>query len=185
MYKENTAFYRWLKTGQIKPYDDVVERQMYHYIQNYLSNLGLKQYEISNFARPGYQSRHNMKYWQLEDYLGLGVGASSNIGLTRMTNVGNFETYYRLIDQGQLPYHIDERLTREDREQEYIILSMRLLQGFDIDFINQRFGIDFLNKYQEAVEKHLQTGLIQIKDNRLQFTQRGLDIDNQFYPDII
>lgn len=102
-----------------------------------------------------------------------------------MTNVGNFETYYWLIDQGQLPYHIDERPTREDREQEYIILSMRLLQGFDIDFINQRFGIDFLNKYQEAVEKHLQTGLIQIKDNRLQFTQRGLDIGNQFYLDII
>ncbi|MGX7106487.1 radical SAM family heme chaperone HemW [Hutsoniella sourekii] len=185
MYKENTAFYRWLKTGQIKPYNDEVEREMYHYIQSELRACGLQQYEISNFARPGYESRHNMKYWQLEDYLGLGLGASSNIGLVRTTIVPTFEEYYQLVEEGQFPCQVDEELTIEDREKEYIILSMRLLKGFSIAKINQRFGIDFETKYQEAIHKHLQTGLVQIDQGNFQFTDKGLDIGNQFYLDII
>ena len=76
-------------------------------------------------------------------------------------------------------------LSLEEKEQEYIILSMRLIEGVSIEEVNRKFGIDFLKKYDYAVQKHLKTGLLQLQDGRLKFTQLGLDVGNQFYLDII
>lgn len=185
MIKDNTPFHRWIQTGQIKLVDDETERYMYHLIQEKLTAHGFHQYEISNFAKIGAESRHNKKYWTLEDYIGLGLGASSNIGLERSVNQHSFTKYFDMIDKGKLPVQSSEKLSGEEREKEYIMLHLRLLQGFDIDEINQRFKINFIEKYQDAIEKHLNYQTVGLKDNRFYFTPRGLDIGNQFYLDIL
>ena len=185
MIKDDTPLKRWVLTGQVKLPSEELERTMYHYIQERLKAAGFEQYEISNFARPGYESRHNKKYWRLDNYLGLGLGASSNVDLIRYDNERSFSAYYQKIDQGLPPVMSQEVMTLEDREKEYIMLNMRLLKGFSIPEINQRFGIDFLTKYQKAIEKHLNTGIIQLSEDRIAFTELGLDIGNQFYLDIL
>lgn len=185
MIKDNTPFHRWIQTGQIKLVDEETERYMYHLIQEKLTAHGFHQYEISNFAKKGAESRHNKKYWTLEDYIGLGLGASSNIGLERSVNQPSFTKYFDMIDKGKLPVQSSEKLSGEEREKEYIMLHLRLLQGFDIGEINQRFKINFIEKYQDAIEKHLNYQTVGLKDNRFYFTPRGLDIGNQFYLDIL
>lgn len=185
MIKERTPFQRWVLTGQIKLIEDEEERSMYHYIQDQLAQYGFHQYEISNFAKPGYESRHNKKYWQLENYLGLGLGASSNIDLDRFVNHRRFADYYQMIDAGQAPVQYREEMTMEEREKEFIMLNLRLLKGFKLEEINQRFGIDFLSKYQTVLDKHLQTGIINYDADRVWFTDFGLDVGNQFYLDIL
>lgn len=184
MFEPHTNFTKWLREGQISQVDDETDRQMYHLIQERLIADGLEQYEISNFARPGKACRHNLKYWRLEDYLGLGLGASSNIGLERFTNYQNFLTYYEAIDRGERPVETLETMPLEEREKEFIMLNTRLIQGFSITEMNQRFGIDFLEKYQAPIAKHLATGLVEIQGDRFKFTPYGLDVGNQFYVDI-
>lgn len=185
MIKPNTPYARWVKTKQITLFDDDLERQMYHYIQECLVNAGYHQYEISNFSRGMSQSIHNKKYWRLENYLGIGLGASSNMDNLRFSNVRRFDQYFDKIDAGQRPILIDEKLTKEDREKEFIMLNLRLLRGFDIEEVNEKFGIDFLSKYQEAIQKHLHYKTVQLKDGRFMFTNYGLDVGNQFYLDIL
>lgn len=185
MIKPNTPYARWVKTKQITLFDDDLERDMYYYIQEHLTASGFNQYEISNFSRGNHLSRHNQKYWRLDNYLGLGLGASSNMDNLRFSNVRRFEQYFDLIDAGQRPLLIDERLTKEDREKEFIMLNLRLLNGFDIKELNQRFDIDFEVKYANAIEKHLKYGTVKIDQGRFMFTNYGLDIGNQFYLDIL
>lgn len=185
MIKDNTNFQRWLKAGRIKLFDEKTDRDMYHNIQDRLSQAGFNQYEISSFARDGKESRHNKKYWQLENYLGVGMGASSNIDLRRFTNTRLFKDYFAAIDQGQMPVESSEMMDLEEREKEFIMLNMRLRKGFDISVINQRFGIDFKEKYKDALEKHLKYKVIQIEGDHISFTDYGLDVGNQFYLDIL
>lgn len=185
MIKDNTNFQRWLKAGRIKLFDEKTDRDMYHNIQDRLSQAGFNQYEISSFARDGKESRHNKKYWQLENYLGVGMGASSNIDLRRFTNTRRFKDYFAAIDQGQMPVESSEMMDLEEREKEFIMLNMRLRKGFDISVINQRFGIDFKEKYKDALEKHLKYKVIQIEGDHISFTDYGLDVGNQFYLDIL
>ena len=185
MIKPNTPYARWVKTKQITLFDDDLERQMYHYIQESLVDAGYHQYEISNFSRGMSQSIHNKKYWRLENYLGIGLGASSNMDNLRFSNVRRFDQYFDKIDAGQRPILIDEKLTKKDREKEFIMLNLRLLRGFDIKEVNEKFGIDFLSKYQEAIQKHLHYKTVQLKDGRFMFTNYGLDVGNQFYLDIL
>ena len=186
MIKDKTPFARWHHTGKIQLSDDDEERDMYHYIQQTLKQSGYEQYEISNFAKaPHYQSRHNKKYWQLKDYLGIGLGAASNIGLRRFSNSRRFDQYFQMIDQGQRPIVYMEAMDMEAREKEYIMLNLRLRQGFDIREINRIYQIDFCQKYQDALMKHQRYGVIEIEDDWIRFTDYGYDIGNQFYLDIL
>lgn len=185
MIEPGTQFERWLKKGQIHIQEDDQERAMYNLIQDTLKEEGFKQYEISNFARPGKMCRHNLKYWRQEDYLGIGVGAAGNIGSSRYENQHDFINYYHLIDEGKRPIRENIYLTEQEREVEYIMLNMRLLDGMSIKQLNQRYHINFLLKYQKAVDKHLKTGLIELSGDYLRFTDRGLDLTNQFYLDLM
>ncbi len=185
MIKERTAFHRWVETGQFILLDDETERSMYHLIQDELSAAGFEQYEISNFAKPGYQSRHNLKYWKLQNFLGLGIGAAGNFDLVRTQNVGELEQYYHLIDQDKLPISEKEAMDIEEREKEYIMLHMRLVNGFSLSEFQARFGSDFLNKYESVIQKHLKYKTIEVVDGNLRFTPYGLDVGNQFYLDIL
>ena len=156
-------------------------------LQDTLQSSGYHQYEISSFAKPNHESRHNKKYWTQQDYLGLGLGASSNIGNRRFDNVQSFLTYFKMIDVGMPPVDKDtiQVLSQEEWEKEYIMLTMRLIEGLSIAEVNQRFGIYFLTKYEAAIQKNLNNGIVCLQEGRLRFTRLGLDVGNQFYLDIL
>lgn len=185
MIEKNTQYERWINRNTFKIKDDDDEREMYYLIQKVLKENNFIQYEISNFSKPGYQSRHNQKYWHQEDYIGMGLGASGNLANIRYDNQDNFIHYFKDLDQLKKPVKETYELSKAERESEFIMLNMRLIEGMSISQINQEYEINFLDKYKEVIDKHLGTGLIELSKDRLYFTPKGLDLTNQFYLDII
>ncbi|WP_073184320.1 radical SAM family heme chaperone HemW [Anaerosphaera aminiphila] len=155
-----------------------LDRKMYHYILNSLDNLGYKQYEISNFAKPGYQSRHNLNYWKLNNYLGLGVSSHSNIDNVRFYNFSNFNKHFKALSEDNFPIEDSENLSIKDRINEFTIMGLRLNSGVNINEINKRFKIDFREYYREEIQKNIDHNLIYIEDNSVVLTKLGLDLSN-------
>lgn len=179
--KEKTYFDMWFSEGKIDLFDPAEERMMYHEVVETLRNAGFDHYEISSFARPGFRGIHNAKYWQLKDYIGIGMGAAGNIGLVRTENHRDFEKYFDALDKGEKPVYETEILNPDDREKEYLMLHLRMMQGFHIKDMNQKFGIDFLNKYRDVVEKNIEANILQIKEGRISFTDHGIDNGDVFF----
>ncbi|MDO5027321.1 MAG: radical SAM family heme chaperone HemW [Tissierellia bacterium] len=183
--EDRTLFSYWLDQGIIDLFDDDLERAMFDEVKKSLAKLAFDRYEISNFAKGEKTSRHNSKYWKQEPYLALGLGATSNFDGNRRKNYSKFKDYFKAIGQGKFPVASMETLSQEDREKEFIIMYMRMVKGFSIREINERFNIDFLSKYSKIIDKHLELNTVEIKDGRFSFTDYGLDVSNQFYIDII
>ncbi len=182
--KEHTHFEMWFNEGKINLYDPKEERDMYHLVTNTLKEKGFNQYEISSFSKPGFESVHNQKYWNLKNYLGVGMGASANINLVRTTNTRSFDEYFESIDNGKFPIVEREELDAEMREKEYLMLNLRMLKGFEISDINSKFNIDFMDKYKDIVEKYSKNGVLEITENSVKFTEYGIDNGNILFRDL-
>lgn len=187
MIKEHTNFEKWVNSGKITLFDDETERNMYHTIKKYLKDINFNQYEISSFSKLGFESNHNLKYWTFKDYLGIGLGATSKINDKRYTNHISFNEYFNCISNNTFPILEEETLSTEDSLKEYILLNMRLTKGINIQEINEKFNIDFLTKYKEAIEKNIELNIVKLDKNNenISFTEYGMDVGNQFYLDII
>lgn len=179
--KEQTYFDLWYRQGKIELFDPEEERKMYHEVVDTLVKNGFDHYEISSFAKKGLRGIHNAKYWTLNDFIGLGMGAAGNISRTRFENVRDFDSYYELLDKGQKPLLEKEELSIEDREKEYLMLNLRMMQGFDIDQMNKKFSIDFEEKYKDILEKNIGVGILKKEDNRIKFTDYGIDNGEVFF----
>lgn len=162
-----------------------LEDDMLDAISYVMANQGYEHYEINHFAKDGMRSYHNQKYWKLEDYMGVGLGASGLVNNELYRNQINFEKYFSDIDSGKVPYLDFEDLSKEEFEKNYIISKMGMIEGINIEYVNERFGIDFLDKYNTAIEKNVKDNIVQIKDGRLIFTEKGMYLSNKFYLEII
>lgn len=182
--KEQTYFDLWYRQGKIELFDPEEERKMYHEVVDTLVKNGFDHYEISSFAKKGLRGIHNAKYWTLNDFIGLGMGAAGNISRTRFENVRDFDSYYELLDKGQKPLLEREELSIEDREKEYLMLNLRMMQGFDIDQMNKKFLIDFEEKYKDILEKNINAGILKKEDNRIKFTDYGIDNGEVFFHEL-
>ena len=182
--KEHTHFEIWFNEGKIELYDPKEEREMYHLVSHTLRDKGFNQYEISSFSKSGFESVHNQKYWNLKNYLGVGMGASANMNLIRTTNTRNFDEYFDFIDKGKFPIVEREELDLDTREKEYIMLNLRMLKGFKISDINEKFNIDFMYKYEGLINKYIENGVIEISDNSVKFTEYGIDNGNMLFRDL-
>lgn len=182
--KEHTHFEIWFNEGKIELYDPKEEREMYHLVSHTLRDKGFIQYEISSFSKSGFESVHNQKYWKLKNYLGVGMGASANMNLIRTTNTRNFDEYFDFIDKGKFPIVEREELDLDTREKEYIMLNLRMLKGFKISDINEKFNIDFMYKYEDLINKYIENGVIEISDNSVKFTEYGIDNGNMLFRDL-
>ena len=141
-------------------------------LMDFIPKNGLKQYEISNFAKKGYEAKHNGKYWTDEKYLGLGPSAHSFDGERRIWNVSNNILYINSIKNGQLNNDY-EILSQEQRFNEYILTSLRTKKGCNLDYIKSRFSpflVDFLSF---SVKKWLKNGEIEQKGRFLVLTKKG------------
>lgn len=163
---------------------DEIEREMYYYAKNELKKKGYEHYEISNFAKVGKKSKHNLVYWNQEEYVGVGAGASSYVNDKRYTNISALEEYIKRINNNESVNIIEEVQTKEDKLREYIILQLRLIEGLNIKKANQKFNIDILKKFGKEIEKLKKLELIDIGKN-ICLTEKGLDLANLVWEEFV
>ncbi len=161
--------------------DDDLDREMYHAGIKALEAAGLMQYETSNFAVPGFECRHNLKYWTGEEYLGLGVAAHSFLRdgqPTRFGNTRSLDEYIRLVGDGIKPVVQRETLDDVDEKAEYIMLRLRLKQGLKFDDYARRFGWEFAVEFEKAIRICGKAGLITASEKGISPTVKGFDLQN-------
>ena len=138
-YGEGTKIYRMLQKGEVREVDEELSVEMFHLLRSMLQEAGIQQYEISNFARPGYHARHNSSYWDGTPYLGAGPAAHSFDGKDRRWNISNSRRYIEAIRSGE-PYYELEVLDETSSYNDYVITSLRTIAGMDLDVLAERFG---------------------------------------------
>lgn len=179
--EEGTEFGRRWEAGLLEPLPDDVDLAMYREVRQRLGEAGLAQYEISNFARPGRECRHNLVYWRNEPYLGLGPAATSYLGGERRTNFRNVEQYYQALAAGRSPVAEREEATPELAMAETVILGLRLTGGISRERFRRRFQVDLAAVYPEAIRRLTAAGLLAADAQGLRLTPRGLPLANQVF----
>ncbi len=161
--------------------NEELDREMYHEGIKALEAAGLKQYETSNFAVPGFECRHNLKYWTGAEYLGLGVAAHSMLregSMRRFGNVRGIDEYARLIRERVQPITQQEMLTDQDEKAEYIMLRLRLNEGIIFADYFEKFGSNFIEEFDKSVRFCTKAGLIVLTENGIAPTVKGFDLQN-------
>ena len=173
IYEEGTALTTLLEHGVIEAVDEDTEMQMYDYLVERLTANGYVHYEVSNFALPGRESKHNSSYWNDTPYLGLGAGAHSYDGQTRSWNISNLDQYIEQALSHRLQAEKEE-LTAEARHMERVMLGLKTNQGVAVEDINMA-----------KAEVHLQQGWLRQEGNRVIATTQGFHVLNRIIEDLV
>lgn len=166
--------------------DEDTDREMYHLTKEMMAAQGYERYEISNYAKPGYECRHNTGYWTGVDYLGLGLGASSYISGYRYRNVSDMEEYLslKLQNAGEAAREIQE-LSLKDRMEEFMFLGLRMTKGVSGSEFLERFGQNMWNVYGSALKKMREQKLIETEMPRVRLTELGMDVSNRVFQEFL
>lgn len=194
--EEGTPFWELYRDGTLDLVSDALDRQMYHFAMKAFEKSGYAQYEISNCAKQGYACRHNLKYWSLGEYLGIGLGAHSylrdrddNVGC-RHHNLEGLTEYFSVIQQEQWPidmrsYHVD---TDKDAMAIFAFTSLRKREGIPLDDFQQRFHRNFFEAYKDKAEtifRYKKEGLLEYDGSRIWLTERGIDVSNDIMSEFV
>ena len=183
--EEGTAFQRMADMGKLQlPTDELVEA-LYDYIVEKLPEAGYQRYEISNYAMPGYESKHNLSYWQDVDYLGLGSGAHSYWQGTRYENPRGIDDYISVLEAGRLPATLEEQVDRQAHMEEYCFLGLRTAAGIDKNLFQQKFGVDLFTIYGRTIEKLVAQDLLQHTARGIALTTLGMKYGNQVFGEFL
>jgi len=176
--EEGTPFFDRYEKGELEPASEELDREMYHWAVGYLAEHGYEQYEISNFAKKGRQSRHNRIYWQAEEYLGMGLGSHSYMNGERFHNTYDLQEYINADGEVSVLKEEVEIITREDALAEFMFLGLRLTEGVSFARFRERFGVEMKNIYGSQIEELLKDGLLEDDEKGIRLTARGVDISN-------
>lgn len=177
--EEGTKLAEDCQAGKLELPSEDLQIQMYEAAIAVLTSAGYEHYEISNFARPGFRSRHNQVYWRNDSYFGFGAGAARYLGGVRAKLTESVERYIDMINQAQDPVESTETLTGRALMGETIMLGLRLREGVDLTAFQQRFGEDLSATYREKIAVLKESGLLEIADNHLRLTHQGLLLSNR------
>ena len=171
--EEGTAFYERYKDGGLP--SEEADREMYHITREVLESYGYERYEISNYAKPGYECRHNLVYWKRGDYIGAGLGASSCMDEVRFTNTSDIRKYMGITDLAGIRESVEE-LDDDSIRFEKVMLGLRLTGGIDESDLFS--GAEGLTEkfYREQIEKNISLGLLVRENGRIKLTDEGLDL---------
>lgn len=183
--EEGTPFYTYYGPGadpirfnRCPLPDEELERRMYYRTKEFLKQHGYERYEISNYAKPGYECRHNIGYWTGVEYLGLGLGASSYIKGRRFQNEADLKTYLdRCPDEENTCQDLEELNIRE-RMEEFMFLGLRLMEGVSGSDFVAHFGQNMWNVYGTVIDKLVREGLLEVKSPSIRLTEKGIDLSN-------
>jgi len=179
--EQGTELEKLLVQGKINEVSEELDAEMYLMAIDFLKSKGYQQYEISNFSQVGYRSEHNQLYWKSRPYLGLGPSAHSFNGGYRFNNPSDLKLYSQKIKSQQLPLEETDPLTVEEQMAEYMFMGLRLLEGIVLAEFQERFGRDLIEVYSEEVNKLIDSGLLELNQNRIRLTEKGLLLANQVF----
>ena len=167
-----TALDILIKKGKYQNVDDARMVAHFSILCNEMEKKGIKHYEISNFGKEGYYSKHNIGYWNGNKYLGIGPSAHSFNGNTRQWNVSNISKYIESIRSGIVPFET-EHLSADQKYNEYVLTSIRTMWGTDIELIKHRFGVVYANHFTHEIKDHLHNGMVILSNNCAFLTKKG------------
>lgn len=174
-----------VQKGQLAPVDEDLAADMLEIAMDRLEQAGFNHYEISNFARPGYESRHNLAYWRRENYLGLGVAAAGCLLEHRLYNYKDYEDYEQAVSEGRLPLMDEEILHIDQVIGEAIFLGLRLSEGIDFAAFQTQYGLDPRRRFRRAIGKMSAAGLLQVDNEGMRLTKRGVLLGNQVFEQFV
>lgn len=182
--EENTPFYiNYDKIRRVLPSEDE-EREIYWYAVERLKENNIYQYEISNFSKKGYECIHNLKYWECQEYIGIGCAAHSFFECYRYSNTSDLMNYINLIEKDCRTIDYKEYISKEEKIKEYIILGLRKTEGIELKKFEELFKVHLKSIYKEQLQKLLKHGLVEL-DSYLRLTQRGIDLANIVWQEFI
>jgi len=181
--EEKTVFGKWAATGKFKPASEEAHATEFEHLMDYLPQQGYDQYEISNFARAGYESGHNSSYWKRVPYLGIGPGAHSFDGLNRHINISNNHIYMNAVRSGN-PRISTENLGKKDIINEYLMTSLRLREGCDLNFLATTLDYDLSVINKAYLDRLCLQEFAVIDAGRLKLTKKGKMIADQITGDL-
>lgn len=176
--EEGTYLNKLFKEGKVILPGEDEERLMYHKATEYLINNGYNHYEISNYSLPKYECNHNLVYWDVLPYLGLGLSSHSNLNNKRFWNISDINLYINKLNNNELPIEGEEMIDIETEISEFCILGLRKISGINKVEFKNRFKIEIEESYKDIIHKHEKNGLIVNNSNNIQLTKRGLDLSN-------
>ena len=177
--EEKTKLYKDVESGKTKLPSEEKCLKMYQFTKKYLKKYGYERYEVSNFAQKGCESKHNLKYWQDKEYLGLGAVSSSYIDSKRWKNVDDLKRYADAIRQNKIEIEEEETIDAQAKIEERIMLGLRTSAGIDLQKLKKDCEYDLLEKKKKEIDMLLADGLIKLENNILSCTDRGFEVLNQ------
>jgi oxygen-independent coproporphyrinogen-3 oxidase len=183
--ERGTKFYQWREEGRLSPVSEDLDLAMYQLARDILCQRGYKQYEISNFALPGKNSRHNLTYWHNKPYWGFGPSAHSFFQGERRANEGNLKKYREKLKKNIFPVAFREIITKELEQAETMFLGLRLLAGVAREEFQQRFGSDPVDVFWREIQALVGKGLVEYDAECVRLTEKGLIFANQVFMEFL
>lgn len=171
--EEKTPLYKLINTNKTPDVDNEKQARQFLLLMQWLKEKGYKHYEVSNFAKPGFRSRHNSSYWKGESYLGLGPSAHSYNGNERRWNVANNNLYIKSINEGPIQRET-ELLTLTQKLNEFIMISLRTMEGIDLNKLQKEFGLKERERFDKQIQKFLSANLMKQVNSFVQLTDEGM-----------
>lgn len=185
--EENTKLYDLVNEGKLKLPDEELERKMYWKVKNMLEENGYIHYEISNFAKKKYSSRHNSDCWEQKEYIGIGLAAHSYLEGIRFSNTECIEDYIENINNDNFEQNITihEKQTKEEKQKEYMLLGLRKIEGVSIKEFKSKFGENPIFLYKQELNRLIENDLLEIDGDYIRLTNKGLDLANLVFEEFI
>ena len=171
--ENHTVFMNRMRRGKLPLPKEELEAEMFEYIIAELERAGFEHYEISNFSKPGFESRHNLMYWDNAEYYGIGAGASGYIDGIRYKNHGPIRHYLKAVEDGNARIN-EEHLTQREQMEEEMFLGLRKKSGVSMERFEEKFGQSFQELYGDIIKDLIQQGLMQVDGDHVRMTKRGL-----------
>ncbi|MDN4525451.1 radical SAM family heme chaperone HemW [Fictibacillus fluitans] len=183
--ERKTVFYNRAVKGELLLPEQEEEARMYEVLMEEMDKHGYVQYEISNFAKPGYESMHNLQYWDNNEYYGIGAGAHSYVNGTRKANAGPLKKYMSLIEETGFPYIHEDVLSASEKMEEELFMGLRKMNGISDQRFIKRYGRSMFDVFGSQIDKLLERGLVKVSGDKLALTRNGTFLGNEVFQEFI
>lgn len=180
-----TVFYNLMRKGKLPTPGEDVEASMYGVLMEEMTSHGFQQYEISNFAKPGFKSKHNLTYWNNEQYFGFGAGSHGYIAGNRYSNYGPLKKYMQPLEQGEFPIMHEQKVSLVEQMEEELFLGLRKNQGVSLTSFEKKYNNTVLQLFEKEIKGLLDRGLIKIQGEYLKLTDKGRFLGNEVFQSFI
>ncbi|WP_312093272.1 radical SAM family heme chaperone HemW [Niallia sp.] len=180
-----TVFYNLMRKGKLPTPGEDVEASMYGVLLEEMGRHGFQQYEISNFAKPGFESRHNLTYWNNEEYFGFGAGSHGYVTGNRYSNHGPLKKYMQPLEQGELPILQEHKVTEIEQMEEELFLGLRKNKGVNLSLFEEKYKKNLLQLFNKEIKGLVSRELIEIQSDYLKLTEKGRFLGNEVFQSFI